>query len=84
MKREAEASKISGISHKASAKASKQLTLSQSLSSGKYYKKDYLMITRKLAVFVGSSNIANRVVETAEFRDLLHMLDSRYKCLEGQ
>ena len=29
------------------------------------------MITRKLAVFVGSSNIANRVVETAEFRDLL-------------
>lgn len=80
-KDEAEALKIS-ISHKASATASKQLTLSQSLSGGKHYKKEserYTMITRKLAVFVGSSNVANRVVETAEFRDLLHVLDSRYK-----
>ena len=81
-KEEAEASKISGISHKASATASKQLTLSQSLSAGKHYKNEserYLMITRKLAVFVGSSNVAKRVVETAEFRYLLHVLDSRYK-----
>lgn len=81
-KEEAEASKITGVSHKASATASKQLTLSQSLSAGKHYKKEserYLTITRKLAVFVGSNNVANRVVETAEFRDLLHVLDSRYK-----
>ena len=62
-KEEAGASKISGISHKASATTSKQLTLSQSLSSGKHYKKEserYLMITRNLAVFVGSNNVANR------------------------
>ena len=30
------------------------------------------MITKKLAIFIGSSNIANSVVENVEFKDLLH------------
>ena len=36
------------------------------------------MITRKLAIFVGSSNVAYRIVENFEFRDLLTTLDPRY------
>ena len=58
-------------------KTAKQLTLTQST-----YKKDseqHKLLTRKLAVFVGSSNVANRIVESLEFRDLLHCLDHRYQ-----
>ena len=54
----------------------------QSLSSGKHYKKEsdrYQEITRKLAIFVAGSNIANSIVESAEFRDLLNTLNGRYK-----
>ena len=35
-------------------------------------------ITRKLATFVAPSNIANRIVECSEFRELLLELDPRY------
>ena len=65
-----------------SLKTAKQLTLTQSLSTGTTYKKDseqHKLLTRKLAVFVGSSNVANRIVESLEFRDLLHCLDHRYQ-----
>ena len=58
-------------------KTAKQLTLTQST-----YKKDseqHKLLTWKLAVFVGSSNVANRIVESLEFRDLLHCLDHRYQ-----
>ena len=34
---------------------------------------------RKLAVFVGHSNVANHIVESPEFWDLLHCLDHRYQ-----
>ena len=36
------------------------------------------MITKKLAVFVGASNVANSLVECLEFKDLLATLDPRY------
>ena len=35
----------------------------------------YKWITRKLAIFVGSSNMANLIVENLEFKDLVHALD---------
>ena len=69
-------------SHKAAATSSKQLNLSQALSSGKKYRKEsdrYQAITKKLAVFVGSSNVANSIVQSPEFKDLLNTLDGRYK-----
>ena len=78
---EAKSRKFS-ISHKAEAMAGRQLTLSQSVASGKHYVEGsdrYQQITRKLAIFIGGSNIANSVVESVEFRDLLLTLDSRYK-----
>ena len=36
-------------------------------------------ITRKLAVFIGGSNIPLSVVESEEFRELIGELDSRYE-----
>ena len=80
-KEEAE-SKCAQICYKAAVAASKQLTLTQSLSASKQYKKEserYQTITRKLAIFVGSNNVTNSIVESAEFIDLLHVLDSKYK-----
>ena len=46
-----------------------------------YFKESdrFKKITKKLAVFVGGSNVANRIVESAEFRDLLNTLDGWYK-----
>ena len=38
----------------------------------------YKQITKKLAVFIGSSNVATMLVENPEFRELLHEMDSRY------
>lgn len=56
-----------------------QSTLKESFSQQCVYTKDserYRAITRKLAIFVGSSNVANRVVDNLEFKDLLQTLDS--------
>jgi len=36
-------------------------------------------ITKKLAVFVGASNVPVSLVENVEFQELLHELDSRYQ-----
>ena len=49
--------------------------------SGKHYDKEsqrQIEITKKLAIFVGISNVPYRIVESLEFRDLLTTLDSRY------
>ena len=65
-----------------SLKVSQQLTLAESLKSKTLYKKDsdkYRGISRKLAIFIASSNVSNSVVENLEFRDLLHTMDSRYQ-----
>ena len=40
--------------------------------------KHYRIIKRKLVIFVGSSNVANRVLDNVEFKDLLRALDPGY------
>ncbi len=47
----------------------------------KYDKKheQYKFITRKLALFVGGTNVANSVVENTVFRSLLEALNSLYQ-----
>lgn len=77
VKKEAESKKSAQ-----SLKAAKQLTTVQSLSRGTTYKKDseqHKLLTRKLAVFVGHSKVANQIVESPEFWDLLHCLDHWYQ-----
>ena len=57
----------------ASLKVSHQLTLAESLKSGQTYEKSsrrHAEITKKLAIFVGSSNVPYNIVENLEFRDL--------------
>ena len=59
----------------------KQATIAQVLHKRTMYEKDserYKKITRRLAVFVGSTNVANTIVDTPEFRELLLELDPRY------
>lgn len=66
---------------RSSLKVSQQMTLVQSLKSKSVYSKDnpqFKLITRKLAIFIGTSNVANSIVENMEFCDLLHAADSRY------
>ena len=36
------------------------------------------MITRKLAIFIGTSNVPNSLIENLEFRDLLQTANPRY------
>lgn len=58
-----------------------QMTLQQSLKGKKEYDKEsdrYKLIIRKLAIFVGCTNVPNRIVESPEFRDLLITLDRRF------
>ena len=65
----------------ASLKYHHQSTLKESLAKKNLYSKDsvrYKLITRKLAIFVGSTSVANRIVENLEFRDLLSAMDDRY------
>ena len=66
---------------KASLKVSHQMTLAQSLHSGSTYAKThqrFMAITRKLAIFVGTTNVPNSIVENLAFKDLLHTADPRY------
>ena len=79
-KEEAESKPV--ISHKVAATTAKQVVLAQSLSAGQHYLKEspiYQSIKRKLAVFVGSNYVANNIVESAEFKELIHTLNSKYK-----
>ena len=62
-------------------KESHQLTLAKSLKSRSAYKKEsdrYRQISRKLAIFIGSTNVATSIVDNLEFKDFLHTMDSRY------
>ena len=34
-------------------------------------------VKKKLAIFIGSTNVPNSIVENLEFKDLLHAMDSR-------
>ena len=36
-------------------------------------------ITKKMAIFIGSSNVALSLVENVEFRELIYELDLRYQ-----
>ena len=59
--------------------ARSQKTLGESF--GRKYDKEsrkYQDITRKLAVFIGSCNVPNSLVENEEFRSLVQVLDPRY------
>lgn len=60
-------------------KAIKSNDLGQSLSR-KYDTKSsrYLMITHRLAISIGSTNIPNSLAENVEFQSLLETLDPRY------
>lgn len=67
--------------HEESLKHYQQSTLRESFTKQAVYSKEsqqYKWITRKLAIFVGSSNVANLIVENLEFKDLVHALDPRY------
>ena len=58
-----------------------QLTLEQTLRQKKRYATGsprYLEITRKLAIFVGSTNVPNSIVRSPEFCDLLTTADPCY------
>ena len=58
-----------------------QLTLEAALSQSNPYSVDsnkYKMITRKVAIFVASANVPNRLVEDPQFKQLLMELDPRY------
>ena len=59
-----------------------QLSLENRLMQRNSYSESltqYKAITRQLAIFVGSTNIALSIVENPEFRDLLLTLDKRYQ-----
>ena len=59
----------------------KQLSVVESFKGRSKYDKSssrYLQITKALAIFIGSTNVANSIVENDEFRSLVKVLDSRY------
>ena len=67
-------------SRKHLSKQYRQSTLKQSFGRHTVYPKDsnqYKAITRKLAIFVGSSSVANSIVENLEFVDLLNTINPR-------
>ena len=37
-----------------------------------------LMITKQLVIFIASTNVPNSIIENADFRDFVKILDSRY------
>ena len=62
-------------------KVSHQLTLAESLKSGTYYTQSslqYQAISRKLATFIGCTNVPSSIVENIEFCDFVHTLDRCY------
>ena len=64
-----------------SLKVSHQLTLADSLQCKSVYSKEsvrYREICKKLAIFIGSTNVPNSIVENLEFKDLLFTMDSRF------
>lgn len=76
-KREKQAKKKS---HERSSKSA-QLSIEDTVKRTKKYNKEsdrYKRISRKLAVFVAVDNVANSIVDSEEFRDLIAELDDRY------
>ena len=66
-----------------SKKRGHQLTLDESLQMKPKYDRGgdryvYKIITKRLAVFVGATNMPNSIVENPEFRALLKACDPRY------
>ena len=58
-----------------------QPTLVATLQMKKKYSKEnekYRKITRKLAIFIGTSNVANSIVESLEFCEFVSELDQQY------
>ena len=58
-------------------KVSRQLSLAESLKSGTSYTQgspQYQAISRKLAIFIGCTNVPSSIVENIEFRDFVHTL----------
>lgn len=77
VKREEVATKKQG----SSLKHHYQASLKETLAKRTVYSKDsprYKQVTKKLAVFVGASNVPNSLVESLEFKDLIATLDPRY------
>lgn len=65
----------------ASLKHYQQSTLRESFTKQAVYSKEserYKWIIRRLAIFIGSSNVANHLMENTEFKDLVHALDPQY------
>ena len=59
----------------------KQLTVVESLKGRPSYDRSserYLKVTKQLAIFIGSTNVPNSIVENPEFRAFVKILDSRY------
>ena len=84
-KKDAEKEKTKELKRKsqdeASFSATAQLSIVDAIARTKKYtreSKQYQRITKKLATFVCVGNVANRIVEHAEFRSLLAELDDRY------
>ena len=66
---------------KAEVGPTKQATIAEVLHRRTMYERDsdrYKKVTRRLAVFVGATNVANTIVDTPEFKELLLELDPRY------
>lgn len=64
-------------------KFSHQLTLAESLKSSTFYDKESIQcktISRKLAIFISSTNVPYRIVEKLEFHDLLYELNCAENC----
>ena len=77
-KEEAEKAKEESAKHRS---VGKQITVIESFKGKSQYDKSsqrYLHITKQLAIFIGSTNVPNSIVEDAEFRSLIKVLDSRY------
>lgn len=78
-KREKESQKA--VQRATSMKVSQQLTLAESIRPKNAYGKEsdrYKLITKKLAIFIGSTNTAYNMVENLEFKDFVHTMDRRY------
>ena len=67
--------------HGREVKLATQLSIEDATKRTKKYTKEsekYQKITRKLATFVGVGYVANSIVDSQEFRDLIAELDDRY------
>ena len=58
----------------------RQLSLTECVGKKMYdVKSEKYKITKKLAIFIGSTSVPYSIVESQEFKDLVHELDMSYK-----